>query len=189
MGQSCKALAPFLWGLKMMKPAKRRGRGVNATGRSDRAEQFWMLTYAMARSPAFRSLSGAAVKVLIHLRCYFTRSGDSLSNNNGELMLSYAMAAEQLGLGTSTIKRAYAELIEKGFIVNTRKGRWYGRQAHRWRLTFEPYKDALASNDYRKWQPQKQNTRPKWQTNPAHDAELDAMRAYDAIAGATIDPN
>ena len=168
----------------MGKTSSRKGRGVNAHGRSDKAEHFWMLTYTMARSPAFRALSGAAVKVLIHLRCYYSRYGDG-SNNNGELMLSYAMAAEQLGMGTSTIKRAYAELVDKGFIVNTRKGLWYGRQAHRWRLTFEGHKGELPSNDYRKWQSQKQNTRPKWQTNKPDDAELDAMQAYDAISGAS----
>jgi hypothetical protein len=168
----------------MKRYSNRKGRGVNARGRSEKPEYFWMFPYSMARSPAFRGLSGAAVKLLVHLRCYFTRYGDG-SNNNGELMVSYAMAADQLGLGTSTIKRAYAELLAAGFIVNTHKGRWYGRQAHRWRLTFEPYKSELPSHDWRKWQPQKQNTRPEWQTKQPDDAELGAMQAYDAISGAS----
>ena len=126
---------------------RHRGRGVNATGRSERAQQFWMLTYSMARSPAFRSLSGAAVKILVELRCRFD------GENNGRLHLSYAEAANMLGLGKATIHRAFAELQATGFLRQTRRGARYCRLASEWLCTDLPAaKGEPAGNDWRRWQ-------------------------------------
>lgn len=134
---------------------RHRGRGVNATGRSERAERFWMLTYSMARSPAFRSLSGAAVKILVELRCRFD------GENNGRLHLSYAEAATMLGLGKATIHRAFAELQEKGFLLQTRRGARHCRLASEWLCTdISAAKGEPPSNDWRRWQPP-----PKFKTS------------------------
>lgn len=126
---------------------RHRGRGVNATGRSERAQQFWMLTYSMARSPAFRSLSGAAVKILVELRCRFD------GENNGRLHLSYSEAAKMLGLGKATIHRAFEELQTKGFLRQTRRGARHCRLASEWLCTDTPArKGEPPSNDWRRWQ-------------------------------------
>lgn len=125
-----------------------KGRGVNAKGRSERAERFWMLTFAMARSPAFRTLSGPALKVLVELRCHFDGA------NNGNLFLSYQDAATRLALSKSSVARAFGDLIERGFIRRTREGQWYGRLAHTWAVTDLPVKDGQPPpNDWRHWQP------------------------------------
>lgn len=132
----------------MAKRSRNRGRRVNATGRSERAERFWMLTFSMARSPAFRSLSGAAVKVLVELRCRFD------GENNGRLHLSYSEAAKLLGLGKATIHRAFDELQVKGFLRLTRRGARFCRLASEWLCTDIPAaKGEPAENDWRRWQP------------------------------------
>lgn len=124
----------------------RRGRRTNATGRSE-GEQYAALSYPLLRSPAWRSLSGAAVKVWIELR---TRYGGA---NNGRLTLSLDEAARVLGLGKASVGRALSELQEKGLIVQTRKGQWYGRLASEWAVTDKGVDGAPPSNAWRQWQP------------------------------------
>lgn len=62
-----------------MGSAKNRGEG-----------QYTPLPYAQLKSPAWRSLSGAAVKVWLELHTRFN------GGNNGKLTLSYAEAGEAL---------------------------------------------------------------------------------------------
>ena len=62
----------------MSRPRRRR---VNATGRNEGIEPYAVFTYEMITSPAWRSLSGAAVKVWLEIRCQFR------GRNNGELAL------------------------------------------------------------------------------------------------------
>ena len=129
-----------------------KGRRVNATGRNDRVEQFWMLKYKMARSAAFRSLSGASVKVLIELRCRYH------GENARKLSLSYRQAESLLGIGRSTISRAFAELAEKGFIKKTRQGARHCRLASEWYVTDLPLAPGTPpTNDWRHWQSPKKS--------------------------------
>lgn len=112
------------------------------------------LPYAQLKSDAWRSLSGAAVKLWLELHTRFN------GGNNGKLILSYAEAGEALGIGKATINRAYAELVAKGFIALEKKGDWYHRRAHEWRLTTKPVQRVkgkqLATNDWRSYRgPQK----------------------------------
>src|SRR6516225_31029 len=100
------------------------GRGWRYRARRSRSEdQFFALSYAMARSPAFRSLSGAALKVFLEVRTRFN------GGNNGELSLSLDEAARLLGIGKGTAQRAFAELQEKGFLRMIQRGQGYGRRA------------------------------------------------------------
>jgi DNA-binding transcriptional ArsR family regulator len=111
-------------------------------GKSKRKQhegQYAPLPYALLKSDAWRSLSGAAVKVFLELHTRFNGS------NNGKLMLSYSEAAEALGMGKATVQRAYAELVEKGLLVLEREGNWYHRQAHEWRLTIKPVQTAKGT--------------------------------------------
>ena len=144
----------------------RRAAQANATGRTDRAERFFMLTFAMGRSPAWRSLSGAAIKVFIELRCHYN------GQNNGELFLSYGSAAERLGLSRSTVKRAFDELQTKGFIRKTRQGARQCRLASTWAVTDRPQKEGDSpTNEWRRWQRGKNKTSvPTRHTEPPDGA-------------------
>jgi hypothetical protein len=70
-------------------------------------EQYLGIGDPMARSEVFRSLSGAALKVWIELRCRYD------GKNNGRLSLSWDEAARLLGLSKSTVGRAFDELQRK----------------------------------------------------------------------------
>src|SRR5262252_736461 len=122
------------------------GRGQRyRTRRGECEDQFFALSYAMARSPAFRSLSGAAVKVFLEVRTRFHGA------NNGELTLSLDEAARLLGIGKGTAQRAFAELVEKGFLRMMRKGQWAGRRATAWRTTDKSCAREPPTNDWKAW--------------------------------------
>lgn len=115
--------------------------------------QYAPLSYAILKSPAWRSLSGNAVRLFLELHTRFNGS------NNGKLRLSYAEAAEALGMGKASVQRAYADLIDKGFLRLECEGNWYHRKAHEWRMTIKPVQGAkhkiVPSHDWRSYQPQK----------------------------------
>lgn len=110
-----------------------------------REGQYLPLPYAQLKSEAWRSLSGAAVRLWLELHTRFNGS------NNGALTLSYAEAGAMLGMGKATVQRAYKELVEHGFLALEKEGNWYHRKAHEWRLTTKPTQRAkgreLSSNE------------------------------------------
>jgi len=130
-----------------MSKRRRYGRRVDATGRSIGGEQFIGLGYATVRSPAWRSLSGAAVKVWCELRSRYN------GGNNGKLSLSLDEGARLLHLSKNTVRRALAELEAKGFVALMRRGQWYGRKASEWRVTDRGSNGYPASYDWKRWQP------------------------------------
>jgi DNA-binding transcriptional MocR family regulator len=111
------------------------------------------LPYAMVQSPAWRTLSGAAVKVWIELRARYNKY------NNGRLTLSVREAADLLGIGDATAWRAFQELQGRGFICLRKRGRWYGRQASEWESTDLPVDGKLATRDWNNWRPSKTDSR------------------------------
>lgn len=117
----------------------------NKTGRSRKAGQYVPISYAMAKSPAWRSLGGPAAKVYVELRSRFN------GRNNGDLSLSCDEAKRLLHLGKTTVKRAFDELQEKGFIVKTSSGHWYGRKAATWSVTDRKHSNHLATNEWQNW--------------------------------------
>lgn len=110
--------------------------------------QFVPLSYRFLHSPAWRSLRGPAVKVWLELRSRYN------GGNNGKLALSCDSAAKVLHLGKATVLRAFKELQDKGFIVMTRRGQWYGRMATTWAVTDKPCDGNLATRTWETWQPQ-----------------------------------
>lgn len=122
----------------------------NPKGRSKKRGQFVPIPHTMAHSAAWRSLGGASVKVYIELRSRY------YGTNNGDLSLSYAEAARLLNMGKTTIKNAFDELTEKGFIIRMREGHWYGRRAATWAVTdrtIDVPKFSAASNSWKVWRP------------------------------------
>ena len=121
--------------------------------KKDREGQYAPLSYGMLKSAAWRSLSGSALKVFLELHTRFNGS------NNGAVRLSYAEAADALGLGKATVQRAFRDLQDKGFVVLEKQGNWYHRQAHEWRLTIKPVQKVKGreapTHDWRSWRPEK----------------------------------
>ncbi len=129
------------------------GKRTKSKGKRSHDGQYVNLHYAMLKSPAWRSLSGNAVRLWFELHTRFNGS------NNGKVFLSLNEAAEILGLGKATVQRAYKELQDKGFLALEQEGNWYNRRAHEWRLTTKPVQtrsgNQIATNDWRHWRPQK----------------------------------
>ncbi len=115
--------------------------------------QYVPLPYAQLKSPAWRSLSGPAVKLWLELHTRYN------GGNNGRLTLSYAEAGEVLGMGKATVQRAYDELVAHGFLALETEGNWYHRRAHEWRLTTKPMQTPrgkqMASNEWARWRSEK----------------------------------
>ncbi len=130
-------------------PRKSKSKGINAKGRNKGEGQYMPLPYNLTRSVAFRRLSGNALKVFIELRSRFNGA------NNGRLSLSYQDAADLLGMSKSSVKRAFDELVEKGFLKKRREGQWYGRLAAEYILTTERHDGHLPTHDWKRW------TRPR----------------------------
>ena len=125
----------------------------NRKGRSKGGGQFLKLPYYLINSKAFCALNGSSIRLLIQLASRFTvRSGGY--NNNGELFVSYADAKKQLGMGTDTVKRAYADLTEKGFVKKTQNGNFYLKEANTYAVTFLPLgkQSTQPSNEWKRWQ-------------------------------------
>ncbi|MEP2757501.1 MAG: hypothetical protein ABJP66_00285 [Hyphomicrobiales bacterium] len=113
------------------------------------------LPYSMTQHPVWRSLSSSAVKVFIEMRSRFNGS------NNGKIRLSLEDGAKALGIGKETVRRAQIELEQKGFIVKTRAGYFYGRQAAEWRLTDCRCEGHPATRNWQSKQPEKSTEKTK----------------------------
>lgn len=121
----------------------------NKYGRS-KGEKHVRIPHHMITSPAFRSLNGAALKVYVELADRYNGS------NNGELHLSYGVAAKLLHLSKSTVSRGFKELSGKGFIKCASPGNWYDRRAATWILTHRADNrpnGPLATNEWHRWSP------------------------------------
>lgn len=120
-------------------------------GKRSKEGQYIPLPYAQAKSAAWRSLSGSAVKLWVELHTRYN------GGNNGKLILSQGEAAKALGMGKATIKRAFDELQVKGFIVLKKQGSWYSKRANEWQITTKrddaDPKARVPTNDWRSWQP------------------------------------
>jgi hypothetical protein len=150
---------------------RKLGRPVDQKGRSKGNGQYALLPYAMLHSPAWRSLSGSAVKVFLELRTRFHGA------NNGRLILSMDEAKRLLRLGKTTVQRALDELQDKGLIVCTQRGQWYGRRASTWATTDMSVSGALPTSTWKTWRP-----------NPAHTKKTEVGPVAGPSAVSTVPP-
>ena len=141
-----------------------RGSKANRKGRSKGDGQYWSVPYAMLQSPAWRSLGGSAVKVYLELRTRFN------GRNNGQLSLSMDEAARLVRISKSSVKRALGELMAKGFIVETRKGQWYGRLATLYALTDRSLNGQRPTDAWKQWEPP-QKTDPRYRHGTMNGAD------------------
>lgn len=132
----------------------RSRRRLNAKGRNE-TEQYVNLPYAMLLSPAWLSLSGAAVRVWLLVRTRFN------GGNNGRLTLSLEEAARILHVAKGTVLRGFQELEEKGFLVCSRRGQWYGRLASQWAVTDKGVDGAMPTYAWRHWHKSPRSDAPR----------------------------
>jgi hypothetical protein len=130
--------------------SRKRGRRKSAS-RTD-GEQYANFGFPLINSPAWRSLSGAALKLLMELRTRYH------GTNNGKLALSLDHAATLLGLGKATVQRAFVELQAKGFVIQMERGQWYGRKPTTWALTIVSLNGNPATHDWKRWTPPKKQS-------------------------------
>ena len=137
---------------------RRKGRRIDATGRSKGEGQYFVIPYSMAHSTAFRSLSGPALRIFIEIRCRFN------GGNNGHLSLSWNDGADKLSISKTTVGRAFKELEAKGFLKLRKRGHWYGRLAAEYIVTDCQYDGNPPTRDWERWRPplkpEKRNTVP-----------------------------
>ncbi len=129
---------------------------VRADCRADTRGGAWAgIPVCVINSPAYRDLSLWARAVLIELVARMN------GYNNGHIALSVAEICKALNNSSrSRAARAIADLMEHGFIDVTHEAMWKERKAREYRLTFvsTAYAPFGATNDYKNWEPRKQNS-------------------------------
>jgi DNA-binding transcriptional MocR family regulator len=150
--------------------------------RNDKEGQYTTLSYAQLKSQAWRSLSGAAIKVWLELHTRFN------GGNNGSVRLSMNEAVKALGISKGTAQRAFIELEEKGFIVLHNPGNWYHRKAHEWRLTTKrmqtPQGMQIATNDWQWWRAKTKDGPPEYPS----PSPMGPPRNPKPASGSTTEP-
>jgi hypothetical protein len=117
-----------------------------------------MLHTWLMKNPAWLSLSGNAVKLLLHLMMLSKgNNGWGHRVEGGELFLSEREAAKAISVARNTASRAFEELIDRGFLRPVQTGHFHVkiRTATTWRLTFQPYpkNHQGPTNEWRQWRP------------------------------------
>ncbi len=85
-------------------------------GRSNAGHSFVMLRHDIIDSPAYRALSGTAVKLLVFLARQYN------GTNNGNLSMAMSDLTKEGWRSEATATKARDELLEAGFIIITRHG-------------------------------------------------------------------
>ncbi|MFG6637040.1 helix-turn-helix domain-containing protein [Sulfitobacter sp. 1A12126] len=134
--------------------------GNKKRGKKGDNPQYTTLYYGFLKSEAWRSLSGAAVKIWFELHTRYN------GGNNGNVRLSLNEAAKALSLSKGTAQRAFVELEEKGFIALHSPGAWYHRRAHEYRLTTKPMQTAkgklAATDEWKNWRKKTKSGPPEY---------------------------
>lgn len=78
---------------------------------------FLALPHAVSHSIAYRNLSAIAVKLLIDIGSQYK------GNNNGDLTAAWKIMQPRGWKSQDTLNRAKKELLDAGFIAETRKGK------------------------------------------------------------------
>lgn len=109
-------------------------------------ERFVGLPHFMLKSPAWLTMSPNAKALLIDV----WRRHNGV--NNGEISYSVREAAA-IGLGHSAAARAFAELIERGFLRVSRESSFAFKlkKARTWILTAERLNDQPSTRDFMRW--------------------------------------
>lgn len=113
-------------------------------------ERYVLLQKYVVTCPAYRSLSGDAVKLYIELKWRY------YGYNNGDIGLSLREAAEVINSVPNTARKYLQELEDKGFIKTNIKGvfRVKIRHSTTYILTEERYENQSPTKEFMKWKPE-----------------------------------
>lgn len=116
-------------------------RNINAKGRRN-GPTFVAFPHALLDSAAFKSLSPAAVKLLLDLASQYR------GTNNGDLALTFSTMRGRGWRSTATLNRAKRELLDAGLIELTRQGGLaQGRRIPSlYALTWQPINECKDGN-------------------------------------------
>ena len=127
-------------------------RRARADGRSRGEGRHIRLHHYMLRSAAWSDLSANARALYVQVAARYNGS------NNGRVPYSLRDAATELRIGKATAMRAFAELVEHGFLAVVRKGQFDRKQSHatEWRLSefMCDVTRAVAAKDFMRWRPE-----------------------------------
>jgi hypothetical protein len=144
--------------------------------------RFLSLRYWMLRSPAWKSLPGMARALYLELAERYNGS------NNGRISYAVREGTEALHISKSTAKQLLDILIDRGFIVRTKRGAFSlktTREASEWMLTEydcdAPFQHATKS--FMRWAPP-ENNNLKSKTRFAHSTRT--VRPQYPYGSATV---
>ena len=104
---------------------------------------FVAIPKAVINSSNYASLSGVAVKLLVQIAEQFN------GFNNGDLQAAWVIMRYKGWKSNATLNRAKQELIEKGFIEQTRQGWLRPARCALYALTWKPIDDCRGKLDVR----------------------------------------
>ena len=96
-------------------------------------------------SSAYTSLDARSRALLVELIGLY-RPG-----RNGSIVLSVRQAAVRLVCSKDSVKKAFDQIIDRGFIVLTRHHLYTQGMARTWRLTFEECDGREPTDDWKLW--------------------------------------
>ena len=109
-------------------------------------------------SPAYRDLKPVARCLLEEFQRIY-RPG-----RNGKLSVSTKNAASLLNVSEPTASNAFYDLVDHGFLVQTKGQLWQERLSREWRLTIVPSgNNHEPTDEWKKWPSDHKNSRPKKQ--------------------------
>ena len=169
--------------------------GVNRTGRSTKAPRHVRLHHWLMETSAWKSLNGNERAIYVAICARY--AGEN--SNNGRIPFSMREAAGALRISKATAARAFAVLIERGFIVPTTRGAFRTKQRHatEWRLTEYPcdVTHKMSTKDFVHWSPKIQNTvSPQTSTVPLvrpngiSGETVTSENSPDGTSGETVAP-
>ncbi len=150
-----------------------------ADQRADTRGRPWVgMPQVVIDSPAYRSLSDRAVRILYELLRRFN------GYNNGSVAMSQREIGEAIGTKNyGSIGRAIAQLMDHGLINVTTEGKWKEREAREYRLTFvtttRDGRHVTATNDYIHWTAD----RPRAKSGADHVSAKKSVSAEGGSAG------
>lgn len=135
---------------------KRRSKNINAKGRSVYdGQQYLLLPYKLIKSSQFRGLNGNEVRVLLEICSRHT------GFNNGRIGAGMTDLSNVLLMSKSTVNKALLGLQAFKLIKRIKKGRFHGRVASEWEVTFLKSENYQPTNEWAQQKSRKKKRKNK----------------------------